>query len=85
MKVSEANLRENIMDDFYSAHPQGTELLDIDIQTLKDESCEKLQIVIGGLMARVSYLEMMENDLRGENAVLRTKIIGNDNKTDESN
>jgi hypothetical protein len=58
--------------------------LGLDLRELIDEETEPLHERIAKLNIRIEYLEMRENDLIGENAVLRTKIIEKENSTNSS-
>ncbi len=76
-------LKKKIMDGVeygtYVNHPQGLELLDIDLEdfvtaTYANQTAELYQ-KIAEHRQRIEYLEMIENDLREENAILRTKLL----------
>jgi hypothetical protein len=71
--------------EVYATHEKGSDLLNIDLWDLIDEKTEPLHERIAILNTRIEYLEMRENDLIGENAVLRTKIIEKENSTNSSN
>ncbi len=76
-------LKKKIMDGVeygtYVNHPQGLELLDINLEdfvtaTYANHTSE-LYTKIAEQKDRIEYLEMIENDLREENATLRTKLL----------
>ena len=73
----------NVLTQVYTKHLAGEQLIAIDLDDLEIVLTEPLHDRIAKLNTRIEYLEMREDDLLGENAVLRTQLIdGNDNKTD---
>lgn len=63
-------IRECVFTNLYLTHPQGGLLLDIDLSDLldtqNDDSVELTQ--------RILFLEQEVEDLRAENALMRTRI-----------
>ena len=85
METIKDKIITNVLNNGYVDHSQGEDLLNLDIQDLEVVMTEPLHKHIGELNTRIEYLEMVEEDLRGENAVLRTTIIEKENSENSRN
>ena len=82
---------DNVMNGFYSEHPQGRDLLDFDITELamthETDELLSLRTNMADARTRIMYLEHREKELMDESAIMRTELIenGKENPTNSRN
>ncbi len=70
-------VKENVMNGFYVNHVQGGLLLEIDLTDMlnaKGDEPERLLTQIAEQNQRILFLESEVEDLRSENALIRTRL-----------
>ena len=77
MPITRGDLINNIKKNLYMDHQDGEALLNIDLNQMIENAVDNTQLYvkIAEQKQRILYLEMMENDLLAENAILRTRLF----------